>query len=156
MPSWVYQLEKYSFATGFGARLSNADCLVGPPGRAIYNAGGIAPGKALWREEEGRLVLKVQGFVLDIVWSVEEACTNGVIPKGWLEVATSVAEERVGGRGCIDGIGKITSIPDTLLRTIVADRDGAGQPAPSWYRRACEEAFRMINLGGEAYGELDT
>jgi hypothetical protein len=65
LPSCVCQVKQHSFTAGSLARRDNANCLVGPSSRAIYSAGGRTPAEQLWREEEGRVFLKVQRFVFD-------------------------------------------------------------------------------------------
>jgi hypothetical protein len=65
--SCVCQVKQHSFTASSLARRANADCLVGPSGRAIYSAGGRTPAKGLWCPEEGSVFLKAHRFVLDTV-----------------------------------------------------------------------------------------
>lgn len=42
-------------------------------------------------------------------------------------------------------------VPDQLWRTLVADRGPNGTNAPSWYRRACLECLKYVDLGGDLF-----
>ncbi|KAI1404170.1 heterokaryon incompatibility protein-domain-containing protein [Hypoxylon fuscum] len=68
----------------------------------------------------------VKGFVLGTVKWETDPIPDGIIPKRALEKLGWVYDE-----------DEYFSVPDTVWRTLVADRGPNGRPPPSWYHRAC-------------------
>lgn len=64
------------------------------------------------------------------------------------------AAQRMIFRECLEMGGwphhaPIEKIPDSLWRTLVADRGPDGTNPPSWYRRACLECFTYVTQNGD-------
>ena len=64
---------------------------------------------------------------------------EGMIPAEWLQLG-----------GWIEpGSGAPSEIPPHFWRTLVADRDPTGQPAPKWYYTALDNALTKRNSNGD-------
>jgi hypothetical protein len=155
LASWMPSIKGASFGTpkdAFQGRV-NGDSLVGiPPNRPNYNA---TPGCVLKvefpttkedtdiRERRNRAKMEqspipqrtvsdgtmvVRGVRLDMIYDLSQRCDEGTIFEECLQI---------GGWNENDP----NEIPDPLWRTMVADRGPNGDPAPSWYKRACRHAI---------------
>jgi Heterokaryon incompatibility protein (HET) len=154
LPSWVPQMSRHAFSALDGQRI-NADSLVGPPNRPIYNAGGhISRAHALFNEDGKGFILKVVGFQLDTIFSVEEPAADGVIPGRWIDMGMSIADLRPDWP--IDDTVERTPTADVFWRTLVADRGDDGNPSPGWYHRAWEACYRRCNTDHHKSPDLDT
>jgi hypothetical protein len=154
LPSWVPQIAQHAFGTLDGQRI-NADSLVGPPNRPIYNAGRhTAPPSALFNEDGKGFILKVEGFQLDTIKSVEESAVNGIIPGQWIDMGMSIADQRPDWP--IDDAAERTHTADVFWRTLVADKGDDGNPSPGWYHRAWEASYRRCNSEDDETPDLDT
>jgi len=109
----------------------NGSVLVGTPGSQSYCACGqySSRGHVEFRADGSQLVLSARGIHIGTVVILGGECINGNIPSRWMELGLW---EELDSR----------PVPQTLWRTIVADRGPDGMPAPGWYKRACEFAFR--------------
>ena len=83
--------------------------------------------------------LYVRGFTIDVIEQVSHRLFEGMIPAEWL---------RLGGWN-EPGSGSPSEIPPHLLKTLVADRDSNGLPAPKWYYTALDNALTKRNSNGD-------
>ncbi|QIW95251.1 hypothetical protein AMS68_000769 [Peltaster fructicola] len=86
-------------------------------GRYDYNAAGTKrydPVKLRFRKRRGHYSMYVEGFILDEITEVFEASQHGAIPGGWFEVFDAGPESN--------------QDPDTLWRTLCANRSPSGPP----------------------------
>lgn len=154
LPSWVPQLSQHAFAASDGQRI-NADSLVGPPNRPIYNAGGhFLRASALLSEDGEGFILKIHGFQLDTIKSVEEPATDGIISGRWIDMGMSIGDQRPDWP--IDETAERTCTADVFWRTLVADRGNDGNPSPGWYHRAWETSYRRCNADDNEAFDLHT
>jgi Heterokaryon incompatibility protein (HET) len=87
-------------------------------------------------------VLSVQGFVVGHVQHVSDVMRGGIVPGGWVE--------RLGWGDDGDGADDPNRVPESLWRTLVADRTPRGGHPPPWYKRACLHALHdPSNTDGE-------
>jgi hypothetical protein len=146
LPTWIPQLGNAPFELEHrkdslepGVNRKNADSLVGLPSpeKSFYSASGTYRVDLKTLKFRKTLTSKVEldhssmftkGFVLDTLLHVEDTAVDGHIPMSWAE--------RAGWRA-IKG-----SPPEVLWRTLVANRTGAGALPPTFWQKACEEAFR--------------
>ncbi|KAK7749126.1 hypothetical protein SLS62_008413 [Diatrype stigma] len=107
--------------------------------RWIYSQlrGWLLPGTAeVPSSRDSRMY--VRGFVLGgISWS------SSPMPHG---IVTRDALERLGWSP--DGSDEYDSVPDTVWRTLVADRGPDGRHPPSWYPRACLRCLAKVTSNG--------
>ncbi|KIW84133.1 hypothetical protein Z517_03380 [Fonsecaea pedrosoi CBS 271.37] len=124
--------------TGFSAQSTlpvyirkNGCVLVGTPDSRSYRACGhySSRGHVEFRAEGSQLVLSARGIPIGTVALHGGECINGNIPSRWMEL------------GMWDELDS-RPVPPVFWRTLVADRGPDGLPAPGWYKRACEFAFR--------------
>ncbi|KAF6820841.1 hypothetical protein CMUS01_11504 [Colletotrichum musicola] len=155
MPSWIPLLSRSEFGAPeeiYGGR-KNGEVLVGPAGSPVYrasgNLGNITDAKSsdvkFLLGSEGD-VLRAKGKLLGVISQVSQRTTGGVILRESLRMA--------GWRG-IEAGGH--SVPDSVWRTLVADRGRDGRLAPPWYQRACLRCLEMadrLNNGDLNVGEL--
>ncbi|CAI9637772.1 unnamed protein product [Alternaria burnsii] len=81
--------------------------------------------------------LSVSGFILGAIEKKSDTMREGVIPGDWIAIL----------RG-----DKKNVVPDSLWRTLVADRTENGNNLPEWYKRACLhclEDSRFVNSQGD-------
>lgn len=81
--------------------------------------------------------LFAKGMCLDIVSKLSPRAAQGMILQESLEM---------GGWSDEDDLKKV---PDSLWRTLVADRGPDGTNAPSWYHRACLECLAQVTQNGD-------
>lgn len=134
LPSWIPSVLGSPFATfvdvNSNTRL-HGDSFVGLPNFKNYNAslGTLLAGKCEIKRDTGKIgsgvqlcrILSVVGIVVSEIREIGERAMHGIIPSAWLEWPSE---------------GE-TTMPDSLWRTLVANRDPNGNDAPSWYRSAC-------------------
>lgn len=83
--------------------------------------------------------LYVRGFTIEVIEQVSHRLYEGMIPAEWLQLG-----------GWIEpGTGASREIPPHLWRTLVADRDPNGQPAPKRYYTALDNALTKRNSNGD-------
>jgi hypothetical protein len=146
LPSWILQLGNAPFelehrkdSLGPGVTRKNANSLVGlpHPEKSFYSASGAYRVDLKTLKFRKTLTSQVEldyssiftkGFVLDTLLHVEDAAVDGHIPMSWTE--------RAGWRATKG------SPPEVLWRTLVANRTGTGALPPTFWQKACEEAFR--------------
>ncbi|KAM5343497.1 hypothetical protein ACJ41O_012034 [Fusarium nematophilum] len=149
IPSWIGLVSNSAFGppSKFTGRL-NGDSLVGEPGRPIYNASrgshmvvqfGERETKSSWRVVVPELdgTLRVAGMAIGTVSRATSRVVDGTISDDCLEMMGWYQDD------------DINTIPDTLWRTLVADRDRNGQPPPLWYRRACMYCLKKTTAEGD-------
>ncbi|GAB7353005.1 hypothetical protein MBLNU459_g3566t1 [Dothideomycetes sp. NU459] len=135
-PSWISLKDKVAFeANDLGVyRRVNADPLLGKPepGGAAYQADrsrNLAHHRFYPAGHERERSLTVRGFVLESIGAKDilRSATSGTIPSDWKRTA---------------GWDGRTLPPGPFWRTLVGDRTARGRRAPSYWRRACQDAFR--------------
>jgi hypothetical protein len=164
VPSWIATLDRAAFGKSptFERYVRiNANPLIGPPGKEPYKASLGLP--ASWtfpdaRSGRNRLLL-VDGFVLTTISETRTEALGGNIPLKWLHfVGWDTRDEkpemkmapgkRAGGTDenlpAKDGGEELP--PESLWRTLVADRGPNGSYAPVFYRRACQYAFKQSGV----------
>ncbi|CAN9247212.1 unnamed protein product [Alternaria alternata] len=97
----------------------------------------IQEGKEQVHHMEHADYLSVPGFILGTIEKKSDTMREGVIPGDWIAML----------RG-----DKKNVIPDSLWRTLVADRTENGNNLPEWYKRACLhclEDSRFVNSQGD-------
>ena len=136
-PSWIPQFSKAAYAivqppfSGSRRIRQNADSLVGlpAPNQRHYNAAadnGVDLRKLKFQKRGDSYSLYVSGFVLDTVDRVEATSQAGNIPAEWMKAG-----------GWVD---LHQDPPESLWRTLVADRSSKGSNPPSYYGRALKES----------------
>ena len=81
----------------------------------------------------------VRGFKVGVIEQISHRLFEGMIPAEWLELGGWVKPE--------SGATKV--IPSQLWRTLVADRDRKGNPAPGRYYTALDNALTKRNANGD-------
>ncbi|KAK7898062.1 hypothetical protein LTR67_004694 [Exophiala xenobiotica] len=112
----------------------NGCVLVGTPNARSYCASGhySSRGFVEFRAAGSQLVLSARGIHIGTVAHLGGECINGNLPSRWM------------GFGLWEELDS-QPVPQMFWRTLVADRGPDGMPAPGWYKRACEFAFRRNN-----------
>ena len=158
MPTWIPQISRNAFAT---AALTdcrfvriNADSLVGPPRRGIYSAAASTHAESFLTKGRESFVLRVKGFQLGVIVSVEEPALSGIIPGRWIKVLMDTADKHSEQLQTQTTLPEFSFVPDLFWRTLVADRGIDGNSPPGWYRRACEEIYMRNDKG--SFCEWDT
>lgn len=82
-------------------------------------------------------ILNVKGMVLDTIDELSPRSPEGMILKESLKMGGWTTETEA------------EKVPDSLWRTLVADRGPQGINAPSWYYRACLESLYQITQNGD-------
>jgi hypothetical protein len=83
-------------------------------------------------------IMSVRGIVLDTIEQLSPRAAQGMIFQEALQMGGIPHNEPA-----------IKSVPDTLWRTLVADRGPGGTNAPSWYSRACLECLAHVTQNGD-------
>jgi hypothetical protein len=83
-------------------------------------------------------VLYAKGVPVDTIGKLSPRAAQGMILQECLEIG-----------GWSDDYDELEKVPDSLWRTLVADRGPNGTNAPSWYHRACLECFTHITQNGD-------
>lgn len=139
LPSWIITLKETTHTQRRDNKTmirKKADVLVRDPGESVYNASGRYPVKwgIIYKEQNPKPILKVQGFILDKISQRDDAASGGVVPETWFEL----------GRWDLDTKGEELP-PDDFWRTLVADRDELGRNPPAWYPLACRHTLQFFN-----------
>ncbi|QDS77920.1 hypothetical protein FKW77_001011 [Venturia effusa] len=162
-PSWIATLDRAAFGQKSPRFTSyvriNADPLIGSPGSEPYRASLDLP--ASWSFPEplsspSRLLL-VDGFILTTISETRTEALGGNIPLKWLQFAgwerrdekakNSMDVDHHADEGAHSSSPKREELPpESLWRTLVADRGPDGSPAPVFYRRACHYALAHIGF----------
>lgn len=161
-PSWVATLDRAAFGkspTYASYVRINANPLIGSPGREPYKASLDLP--ASWSFPESlsspSRLLFVDGFVLTTISETRTEALGGNIPLKWLQFAGWERRDEKSKKNMDVGHHaeemankspptKEELPPESLWRTLVADRGPNGSPAPVFYRRACHYAFKQIGI----------
>jgi hypothetical protein len=169
VPSWIATLDRAAFgkSPAFASYVRiNANPLIGAPGKEPYRASLGLP--AVWsfpnvRSGQSRLLL-VDGFVLTTISETRSEAVGGNIPLKWLQFGgwdrrdkqparDTIPDEHVGQmlpkKTEENSVAKDSSEdlpPESLWRTLVADRGPNGGYAPVFYRRACQYAFKQSGI----------
>lgn len=77
--------------------------------------------------------LDVKGFQVDVIEKVSPRIASGLLLRECLTMGGYVLDD--------SNLAEIPDIPDTLWRTLVADRGPDGRNPPGWYHRACQTCF---------------
>lgn len=129
-PTWICPMHRVAFAANdMGVyRRVNADPLLGKSTahHSAYKAAPPRSSAALPRFSERSLT--VRGFTIDVIQhqNIMRSATSGTVPADWKSAA------EWDGRSLP---------PDSFWRTLVGDRTAQGRRAPSYWRRACLNAF---------------
>jgi Heterokaryon incompatibility protein (HET)/Zinc finger, C2H2 type len=131
LPSWIPTLEHAAFQPQKGMQNRiNADPLVGLPGESSYNA---ASSTVAVYEFLGHHSLQVQGFRIDVLSETRTEAMAGIIPFKWFKFG-----------GWTD-FSKPP--PDSLWRTLVADRGTDQKSPPFWFARALHSLAQKLPYG---------
>ncbi|KAH6722902.1 hypothetical protein BKA61DRAFT_585469 [Leptodontidium sp. MPI-SDFR-AT-0119] len=137
LPSWILPHSAFPFRRNFQDIYvrQHADTLVCLPHQSIYHASGSARAFVSFNEDETRFVLTCRGFQIpDITW-VGERAEEGNIPDSWHSSLKGTKMEQK----CLE---------EMYWRTLVVDRDSAGNLPPRWYSLACNNAHELCLDGG--------
>jgi hypothetical protein len=149
------------------AAQSSAPIFLGPPAypikktqakfaKIINAAGRIRRGSILHRQASQQTpdlervhhlsgVLSVQGLIIGHVCKVSDVMRGGIIPGWWVTALGWGADKDTDPN----------RVPESLWRTLVADRTPRGGHPPPWYKRACLHALHdPANTDGQ--GNLHT
>ncbi|PQE04506.1 hypothetical protein CJF31_00007327 [Rutstroemia sp. NJR-2017a BVV2] len=136
LPSWIASRDNLPF--GDPSRRLNyrlhGKPLVGGSLKRIYNAHyGSGPQVSVRRNKDGACngSLDVMGLVLGEIAQRSTRLANAILTKECLQLLGTIA---------FKPHLTLMSLSDTIWRTVCADRDGKGEPAPRAYRLA------MLNL----------
>ncbi|TID14341.1 HET-domain-containing protein [Venturia nashicola] len=166
-PSWIATLDRAAFGKSprFASYVRiNADPLIGSPGKEPYRASLDLP--ASWRfpdpadpnlDPDTDRLLHVDGFVLTTISETRTEAVGGNIPLKWLQFAGWNRRDEGSNDDSLSGLRtqakskqgpptKEQLPPESLWRTLVADRGPNGSPAPVFYRRACHYAFKQTGI----------
>jgi hypothetical protein len=171
VPSWIATLDRAAFGKSprFASYVRiNADPLIGPPGKESYKASLNLPASWSFPHEgsdpERKRLLKVDGFVLTTISETRTEALGGNIPLKWLQFVgwerrdKKPELEMVPGKHAAGSLRQTTEDnlpakvngedlpPESLWRTLVADRGPNGSYAPVFYRRACQYAFEQSGV----------
>lgn len=105
-----------------------------------HTASGHSGNPRRIKHEQGKRcsgTLFAKGMILDTIGKLSPRAAQGMILQECLEM---------GGWSDDDELEKV---PDSLWRTLVADRGPDGKSAPSWYHRACLECFTHVTQNGD-------
>ncbi|KAH7333338.1 heterokaryon incompatibility protein-domain-containing protein [Rhexocercosporidium sp. MPI-PUGE-AT-0058] len=160
MPTWVSSIAGSAFGAPEVALQgrSNGDSLVGVPSRQHrknYNASGnLKPAFKIERQVKvtptdqkpspldsakcPTALLFARGLRLDTIGKLSPRAAQGMILQEVLEMGGLNADD--------DDLKKV---PDSLWRTLVADRGPNDTNAPSWYHRACLECLAQVTQNGD-------
>ncbi|TAQ90353.1 hypothetical protein B7494_g1332 [Chlorociboria aeruginascens] len=144
LPSWIpsspdSRLSNVSNDNAFGFIESYA--FVGPPTQKVYNTSGSAsPRISLDRQSSS---LSVLGFRLGTIDRHLPRTADGIVWKDTFQMA-----------GLRQYSLDLSTVPEMLWRTLVADRDPNGSSPPSWYHRAC--LYSLAHASTIDNGDLDT
>lgn len=138
LPSWVGRLSQKPFALDGENKAQRvyANPLVGAQYQGIrkYRASGntkATEDEVFPRElTDSDNVLFAKGFKIGQVSETKGVAFSGVIPASWLELANW------------NNVNDLP--PDAFWRTLIADRAHDGSNPPSWYRRACQEFWKIL------------
>lgn len=83
-------------------------------------------------------VLYAKGICLDTIEKLSPRAPQGMILRECLQMGGWTYDEDI-----------VSAVPDSLWRTLVADRGPNGANAPSWYRRACLGCFAYVTQNGD-------
>ncbi|PQE24952.1 hypothetical protein CJF32_00007294 [Rutstroemia sp. NJR-2017a WRK4] len=154
LPSWIASRDKLSF--GDPSRRLNyrlhGKPLVGGSLKRIYNAHYRSiPQVSVRRNDDGTCngSLKVRGFVLGEVAQRSTRLANAILTKECLQLLGTIVFKPHVTR---------MSLPDTIWRTVCADRDGKGEPAPRSYHLALLNLLQInseIPEAGDSINLLD-
>lgn len=131
-PSWIVCRDKLPFGNP-SLRLNyrlNGSSLVGDGTKRAYNAHyGLKPDVSVGRDEKGVCdgSLCVRGISLGKVVQRSTRLANAIITRECLEILGTVS---------YNAESDVVEMPETIWRTLCADRDDKGEPAPSSYRQA--------------------
>ena len=139
LPSWIATRDRLPFGDP-SLRLTqrlHGNPLVGSSQKRVYNCHfGTEPrariGRNLHDKWDGSL--HVTGFVLGKVAKRSMRMANAMITKECLQLLGSVTQNLS---------PRPFSVPDVMWRTICADRDDKGDPAPPFYRSAMTHLLQL-------------
>jgi hypothetical protein len=132
-PSWIASRDDLPFGDP-SRRLTHrlhGSPLVGGPQKPAYNAHcGLKPHVSVGRNEvdgtcDGSLY--ASGIILGEVARRSTRLASAIVTKECLEILGTISRK---------SHSDLINLPDTVWRTLCADRDDRGQPAPSFYRVA--------------------
>jgi hypothetical protein len=157
LPSWIPRVS----GSAFGAPVDNlkgrvnGDSFVGMPNHRIYNAAfgfpltvvsfdkcqadapasNSANGHAQNGHPQFDGIMRVQGYVLDIIAELGARAAQGLIIRESLEMGGWTLDSQ--------------TVPERLWRTLVADRGHNNACAPSWFQRACLQCLEQSDQNGD-------
>jgi hypothetical protein len=147
LPSWVASRDNLPYGDP-SLRLKHrihGNCLVGSSSKRTYNAHcGSKPILVKWPTEDRPYSLFVKGFVLTEVSRRSSRMANSIVTTECLEILVAMSCKRQ-----IDY--EEYSFPDSIWRTLCADRDNKGERAPCIYRDAMLGIARINNGNHELH-----
>lgn len=169
VPSWIATLDRAAFGkspTSASYVRINANPLIGPPGKEPYRASLGLPASWTFTDARSGLnrLLHVEGFVLTTISETRTEALGGNIPLKWLQFAgwdrrDEKPEMKLAPSNHAGGLLRQTTgesllakdsgeelPPESLWRTLVADRGPNGSCAPVFYRRACQYVFKQCGV----------
>ncbi|KAM3081746.1 hypothetical protein ACMFMG_005192 [Clarireedia jacksonii] len=151
LPSWIISRDKLPFGDP-SRRLNHrlhGKPLVGGSQRRIYNTHyGLSPQVSVRRNEHGACdgSLDARGIILGEVAQRSTRLANAIITKECLQLLGTVSRKPH---------SNIISPSDTIWRTLCADRDGKGEPAPGLFRVAMLHLLQLSTEIPESGNLLD-
>ena len=147
LPSWIVSREKlpYGDPSWHLKHRLHGNPLVGSPLQRIYNAHGqSAPEVLQGTDTNENHILSVKGFIVGRIMQVSSRMAEAIVAQEGLLLLGD--PNRNSGFEYKEGIG-------TCWRTLCADRDGNGNPAPSSWQSAMEDLLDTLN--GDTISSID-
>ena len=149
LPSWIATRDRLPFGEP-SRRLTqrlHGNPLVGSSQKRVYNSHfSSKPEARIGRDSDAKCAgsLYVKGFVFGEVAKRSMRMRNAMVTKDCLKILVSASQNLA---------PRPLSVPDVMWRTICADRDDKGDPAPPFYRSALSH---LLQLSCEATASVDS
>jgi heterokaryon incompatibility protein (HET) len=146
LPSWIATRDRLPFGDP-SLRLThrvNGRAFVDSGSKRVYNCHfNSKPEARLGRDSKHKCdgSLYIKGFVLGKVVKTSMRMANSMITKECLQLLASFAN---------NASLRPFSVPDVIWRTLCADRDDKGDPAPTFYRSAMSHLLQLSSEIPEA------
>jgi hypothetical protein len=136
-PSWIASRERLAYGDP-SWRLKyrlHGDPLVGSSLNPNYNAHGEKSASIEWPTEHQPDTIRVRGIILAEVSRISSRMASAIVTAESLDVL---------------GADNVSALPDLICRTLCADRDEKGKPAPEHYKKA------MVNISKISSSQSDS
>ncbi|KAI3321986.1 HET-domain-containing protein [Xylariaceae sp. AK1471] len=150
-PSWIATRDRLPFGDP-SWRLNHrlhGNSLVGGSHKRIYNACyGLKPCISIGRNENGGCngSLYAKGIILGEIGHVSTRLADAMITKECLDILGTVSDSSQSDR---------INLPDCMWRTLCADRDTKGEPAPRVYRLALNHLIQISSKSQKQENPVD-